>query len=542
MTLERDVLQRLRNAANKVKRSSEDAPATSDHSTKYHEWRSQAEIQSIRDSLLTWYDREFSSGNQRSMPWRIHDTMETSTKSKDQRAYEVWISEVMLQQTQVERVRPYFMKWLQKWPTLLDLANATEEDVRTVWSGLGYYSRATRLLGGAKIVAAIFDGKLPEDTTTLEKQVPGIGRYTAGAVTSIAYGLPCAAVDGNVVRVLARLRAIGGDPKSTVVDKLFWSLASSLISASRPGAFNQALMDLGATICTPRNPGCGRCPVREHCLARTETDNWKSISSDNNSIEDIKTAISSETSNDCTLCPRVFSFESQTPDPSVYPPKQIKTERPVKNFTVIVVERLSEDGFRQVRLHQRKAEGLLAGMWEFGMVELDEGKSTISPKVQRKRKRGGGEVETNSTSAQKGRKKSQASEKLDEDIAIVAVKDVLGLSTISRSHLGAVARSASSALTIESRKHVGTVTHTFSHVVWQMEVEHWKVSGENGDGEHTNDAKWVNIDEIHYTAMGNGMKKAWNLVDAVSEKGNVLSKRKRAGKGANLDNPTGSDE
>jgi A/G-specific adenine glycosylase len=167
----------------------------------------------------------------------------STEKTPEQRAYEVWVSEIMLQQTQVNTVIPYYERWMAKWSTVADLALATAEEVNELWSGLGYYSRASRLHAGAKLLVEKHGGTLPKDPAELKKTVPGIGPYTAGAITSIAYGVQAELVDGNVARVYSRMRAVGGDPKAKATDSLIWKLAAEAVPADRPGAYNQALME-----------------------------------------------------------------------------------------------------------------------------------------------------------------------------------------------------------------------------------------------------------------------------------------------------------
>lgn len=166
---------------------------------------------------------------------------------------------------------------MAKWPTMADLAQANIEQVNEIWSGLGYYSRAKRLLEGAMDVVERLHGILPSDPKDLEAQVKGIGPYTAGAVTSIAYNQPSPLVDGNVIRVFSRLRAIGMDPKSKEATALYWDLAKKLVDPEFPGNFNQALMDLGATICTPQNPKCKQCPLSSACHALKEVRRFGGI-------------------------------------------------------------------------------------------------------------------------------------------------------------------------------------------------------------------------------------------------------------------------
>lgn len=183
--------------------------------------------------------------------------------------YAVWVSEVMLQQTRVETVIDYHMRWMKAFPSVAALAQANIDDINKLWEGLGYYRRAKLLQEGAKKVVHDFHGNLPPDIEDL-KQIPGIGPYTAGAISSIAFQKPVPLVDGNVIRVLSRTRAIAATPKNKLLVNLCWTLAGKLVSPLRPGDFNQALMELGATLCTVQSPRCKECPVRESCLAYRE--------------------------------------------------------------------------------------------------------------------------------------------------------------------------------------------------------------------------------------------------------------------------------
>jgi A/G-specific adenine glycosylase len=172
----------------------------------------------------------------------------------------------MLQQTQVKTVLGYYERWMQRFPTVKTLAAAEDADVLHVWQGLGYYSRARRLLAGARAVAERHAGQLPADVDAL-LALPGIGPYSAGAIASIAFGLPEPVVDGNVVRVLCRLFALEGDPAKAPLKQQLWQLARELVPTDAPSAFNQSLMELGATICTPTSPRCPECPVANQCQA-----------------------------------------------------------------------------------------------------------------------------------------------------------------------------------------------------------------------------------------------------------------------------------
>jgi A/G-specific adenine glycosylase len=202
-------------------------------------------------ALLTWY-----RAAHRDLPWRrTHDP------------YAIWVSEIMLQQTQVATVIPYFERFLARFPTVAALAAAPSDEVLQQWAGLGYYSRARNLQLGALAVMERHGGRVP-DTVDELLQLPGIGRYTAGAIASIAYGQPAPILDGNVIRVLCRLYALRGDPKRAPLHGRLWELAASLIPRGEAGDFNQALMELGATVCAPASPRCDICPVAADCEAR----------------------------------------------------------------------------------------------------------------------------------------------------------------------------------------------------------------------------------------------------------------------------------
>ncbi|HYS82978.1 MAG TPA: NUDIX domain-containing protein, partial [Anaeromyxobacteraceae bacterium] len=180
--------------------------------------------------------------------------------------YRVWLAEVMLQQTQVAAAVPYYRRFVERFPSLIALAAATEEEVLLLWSGLGYYARGRRLHAAARAALARHGG-LPADLAAL-RALPGFGPYTAGAVASIAFAIPEACVDGNVSRVLARLALLEGAPESRAVRDGLWKLARELVDPARPGDWNQALMELGATVCVKPAPRCVRCPLESLCLAR----------------------------------------------------------------------------------------------------------------------------------------------------------------------------------------------------------------------------------------------------------------------------------
>lgn len=304
------------------------------------------EVSGARASLLEWYDR-----NRRDLPWRAsggvgnagnaQEDGDGDGEEEDRRAYGVWVSEVMLQQTRVQTVIDYYNRWMLKWPTLHHLASASLEEVNEMWAGLGYYRRARFLLEGAKMIVTGGEG-FPRTVEALRK-IPGIGDYTAGAIASIAFNEVVPVVDGNVVRVLARLKAVSANPKDSATVKKFWKLAAQLVDPDRPGDFNQSLMELGATLCTPSNPSCSSCPISIQCQALA------------------------------------ISRKDESVTVTDYPSKGIKTKQREEFSAVCVVEILrgddsfasnsSESGYLLVK---RPDEGLLAGLWEFPSVMLKD--------------------------------------------------------------------------------------------------------------------------------------------------------------------------
>ena len=213
--------------------------------------RLMASASPLAQALLAWYDDHL-----RPLPWR---------EGSD--PYAIWVAEVMLQQTQARTVVPYYTRFVRRFPTLESLAAASLDDVLKVWEGLGYYARARNLHRAARRIVERDGGRVP-DTLEALVQLPGIGRYTAGAILSIAYGIPAPAVDANARRVLSRLYLLDGDEEDRAIEAQLWDLADGLVPTERPGDFNQALMELGATVCLPRSPKCGRCPLSRRCRAR----------------------------------------------------------------------------------------------------------------------------------------------------------------------------------------------------------------------------------------------------------------------------------
>jgi len=261
--------------------------------------------------LLAWY--EVSA---RPLPWRgINDP------------YAVWVSETMLQQTRVETVIPYFQRWMERFPTLTALAEAPEQEVLQLWEGLGYYRRARNLHKAAQVVAREYGGQLPADRAALER-LPGIGRYTAAAVASIAFGQDEAALDGNIRRVLARVFNMDVPARSPEGERQLGHLARQHLPRGRAGDYNQALMDLGATICTPRAPACSACPLEMLCQARR------------------------------------LGVQEQLP--------RLERRSPVPHY-LVAAGVIQKNG--QVLIAQRPAQGLLGGMWEFPGGKIEAGES-----------------------------------------------------------------------------------------------------------------------------------------------------------------------
>lgn len=315
------------------------------------------ELEAFRTSLLEWYDC-----NHRILPWRrnIHSKRQPEDVEKEQTArgvvaapldleqddfiYYVWVCEIMSQQTQISRVCEYFRKWIRKWPTVRDLAGATQDEVNDMWAGLGYYRRARFLLEGAKYVVHDLDGKFPRTSRDLQK-IPGIGAYTSCAIASQACGEQVAVVDGNVVRVLSRMRQIAGDPKHSGMVKLFADLADKTLDKERPGDFNQALMELGATVCIPNGtPACESCPVSSWCKALAAEKANKSVS-----VTD-------------------------------YPSKSEKAQKREERVGITVVrvispgEKITKNSGKFL-LVKRPPGGLLAGLWEFPLQHVDRNAS-----------------------------------------------------------------------------------------------------------------------------------------------------------------------
>ena len=271
---------------------------------KQLEW---LDIKAFQQDLISWFEAE-----QRDLPWR-----------KDKDPYKVWVSEIMLQQTRVDTVIPFFKRFIGQFPTIQALSEAEEDKVLKAWEGLGYYSRARNLQTAVKEVREKYNGVVPNSQKEISS-LKGVGPYTAGAILSIAYGLPEPAVDGNVMRVLARILSIWEDIAKPSTRKIFEEAVRTIISHDNPSFFNQAMMELGALICTPTSPSCLLCPVREHCHAFSE------------------------------------GTEKELP---------VKTKNKKQRHVQIVAAVLVNDEGK-ILIHKRPSTGLLANLWEFPNTEV----------------------------------------------------------------------------------------------------------------------------------------------------------------------------
>lgn len=339
------------------------------HCLEYH-FFSPKEREFLQKELVQWYRNA-----RRRLPWRgdnapfcdavefpTDPTKEWSALPLEIRAYRIWISEIMLQQTRVDTVVDYYLKWIEKFPDLDALASADLEQVMKCWAGLGYYNRVKLLHKGAKLIHQ-GQAKLSGDTENL-KTIPGIGPYTAGAIASIAFGSAAPLVDGNVIRVFCRIRGIAIAPNDVQGTKIIWKLAADTISEEHPGDFNQGLMELGATICTPKNPKCEACPLSSICLSRMESKSSKRpIPRENQILE-----------SQCTICKEdciedLVSMER-------YPLKKVKKAPRSQMALTIVVKRAGIDGkeseYLLIKRPKDKLKGsLLADQWEFPSLEMD---------------------------------------------------------------------------------------------------------------------------------------------------------------------------
>jgi A/G-specific adenine glycosylase len=503
------------------------APPTRLHTINYHR-ALLLDDQDGRSALLSWFD---SVSTSRSMPWR-KPWIDPSTipdpdalrSALERRAYEVWISEIMLQQTRVATVIDYWNRWMAKWPTIQDLAAATPDDVLSAWRGLGYYSRATRIHEAAKLVVkdGEMKGLLPADASQLEAKVPGVGRYTAGAISAIVFGRAEAMVDGNVIRVLSRQLGLYADFKtSKAPTDVVWAAADALVKAvasdgplgaeemrgsDRPGRWGQALMELGSTVCTPK-PNCSACPINSTCRAYGEgklaaEDAGHDTVKLDSSVLDIEDM--------CTLCDLMEEPEveptkktnakakkeapisqcftkKKTASPSAttelvpeqmtvvvnhaarFPAKGVKKAVRVEQNIVLAIRR--HDG--RYLIQKRPEKGLLANLWELPSVSI---------------------AEANAHSA-------TFTAKSEKNLAILHASVILGSNLSDK------------VLPLKHVRALGAVPWLFSHIRLTMHL-HLFTLDEGHDDLLPADpqSRWETAEKIDEESMGTGMRKCWALV------------------------------
>uniref|UniRef100_A0A2K6D2P9 Adenine DNA glycosylase n=1 Tax=Macaca nemestrina TaxID=9545 RepID=A0A2K6D2P9_MACNE len=407
----------------------------------YHLFRDVAEVTAFRRSLLSWYDQE-----KRDLPWRRRAEDEVDP---DRWAYAVWVSEVMLQQTQVATVINYYTGWMQKWPTLQDLASASLEEVNQLWAGLGYYSRGRRLQEGARKVVEELGGHMPRTAETLQQLLPGVGRYTAGAIASIAFGQV-------IPQPTPTLCITGAVPCPRVSPKELWGLAQQLVDPARPGDFNQAAMELGATVCTPQRPLCSQCPVQSLCRARQRVEREQLLASrslsGNPDVEECAL-----NTGQCQLCLPASEPWDQTLGVVNFPRKASRKPPREESSATCVLEQPGALGGAQILLVQRPNSGLLAGLWEFPSV-------TWEP-----------------------------SEQLQRKALLQELQRWAGPLPATR------------------LRHLGEVVHTFSHIKLTYQVYGLALEGQTPVTTVPAGARWLTQEEFHTAAVSTAMKKVFRV-------------------------------
>ncbi|KAG6928296.1 mutY DNA glycosylase [Chelydra serpentina] len=450
-------------------------PPVSAQQSAYHLFSHPAEIEAFRKNLLAWYDK-----CKRDLPWRKLAASESDT---NRRAYAVWVSEIMLQQTQVATVIDYYNRWMQKWPTLQALARASLEDVNELWAGLGYYSRGKRLQEAAQKVVSELAGQMPGTAEELQTLLPGVGRYTAGAIASISYGQATGVVDGNVIRVLCRVRCIGADSSSPAVADRLWDLAHALVDPARPGDFNQAMMELGATVCTPRVPLCLECPVKQHCRARCRVEKELEFASKRllgkaasscSQAPDIEECAAAAAGS-CSLCPPATEPWDSRLGVANFPRRAAKKPPRAERTATCVLERRGHRGEPEYLIVQRPNSGLLAGLWEFPSLPWGPG---LTEKQQRE------------------------------------------------ALLGHVQAWAGEAVAGGRLQHIGEVGHVFSHIHQTYVVYSLLLGGDpevaaGGRAEELQGPafRWVTQAEFQQSAVSTAMKKVWKACERGSCEG-----------------------
>lgn len=412
--------------------------------------------------LLDWYDV-----NKRDLPWR---------RSRD--PYHIWVSEIMLQQTRVDTVIPYFHRFIERFPTIEALADAPEDDVLKCWEGLGYYSRARNLQSAARQITEQYGGVMPSGKEEVAG-LKGVGPYTAGAIRSIAFNIPAAAVDGNVMRVLSRYFLIEDDIMKIKTRTRMEELVLTLVPEGRASDFTQALMELGALICTPKSPKCLVCPVMEHCAGRLE------------------------------------GKEESLPVKT-----KAKPPRPEHRLAAIVEGTGVHEG--KILIRKRPVSGLLAGMWELPHIEVSSGASAVSTK---------GATEQSGLSAVSTKGGAVASDTASvhskavaerSEVTTVPSETVMVPSNVAvPSEKAEVIRLTDGLLAegvpVRPIGHYMDAEHTFSHIQWKMSVYRcvWQEEPESLSGlqaaesaaayeaGETNDFRWIDAGDMERYAFPN---------------------------------------
>ena len=502
---------------------------------------SETEVVACRAGLLEWYRT-----SRRKLPWRGDEADSSSGfKTPQCSAYGTWVSEIMLQQTRVETVIPYWHRWMEKWPTVASLAAATPEEVNAVWAGLGYYRRAQSLLTGARDIVGKFGGVVPDNIVQL-REVKGIGPYTAGAIASIAYGKPEPLVDGNVLRVLSRLRAMTTEVGASAMDKAAWRLCGQLVDPQDPGAFNQALMELGATVCTPKSPTCGSCPVRDLCLAR----------------QLVEVATAGAGSGAGQGQEEDGELSGGLPVAVTYFPRKVAKKRPKEVLLSVGVLRArptsqaQEQGQERFLFVRRPPGGLLENQWEFPTVVLwqegpakAKGKAKAKAKAKGKDKQKNQEEEEDEEDDEEGEGEREDEQGSQADTSAPALWGPFP--QLLREHArvawvgeaGAEEEEGEDSVfrvrTLASSSAAPTTTlpepivHLFSHQRHSMHVHITDVSLEvlNVDeAGHLDRVRWMSALEIRAAGITTGCKKVLDAVCVPSSPS--ATNKKRAGAGA----------
>ncbi|WWC61714.1 A/G-specific adenine glycosylase [Kwoniella dejecticola CBS 10117] len=427
-----------------------------DHGMEYH---SVAEIVERQEDLLSWFE---TCREKRGMPWRKRYDPRLSMEEKGQRAYEIWVSEVMLQQTQVATVIAYWRRWIEKWPTIADLAKADVEEVNAMWRGLGYYRRARSLLAGAKTVMskAKYKGRLPDDPLILEKEIDGVGRYTAGAICSMAYGISTPIVDGNIHRLFTRLLAVHAPQTAPSTIKFLWGAAEQLVEKlpfdqnrqGITGDWNQALMELGSQVCKPVSPDCSACPLQSSCKAYAE------LSASPPQPLELPCALCSPVPSSTTV-ERISSI-------SIFPMRKEKKASRAEEESVLLTEWKGGDGDRKWLFVKRPEKGLLAGLYEPPTTPVE---SSSTPKTC---------LET----------------------SISALSEIIDFSPAELLKQG-------------QSRYISSIPHIFSHINMTYHIHHSTISDSSAVPpplrETDRTVVWLSEDEVVHANIGTGVKKVW---------------------------------